>query len=133
MVSTSITAAAPATTAILLKASRSFTTSTIPILRKRTSGCYQKKSQIITKTISHGLIKPFKKLVSRSNKIFWGGDCKLIEESAGSLEFGKDVVAQALAGRIERGLLTKKIAFDIVRKIFRENAITMFKLKDKLK
>lgn len=31
------------------------------------------------------------------NKIFWGGDCKFIEESVGSLEYGKDIVAEVLA------------------------------------
>ena len=31
------------------------------------------------------------------NKLFWGGDCQFIEESTGSLEFGRDVVSQVLA------------------------------------
>ena len=62
------------------------------------------------------------------NKILWGGDCHLIEESAGSLEFGKDVVCEVLAKRIERGLLTEEVAFDILEKIFRENAIELFNL-----
>ena len=62
------------------------------------------------------------------NKFFWGGDCHFIEESVGSLEFGKDVVAHVLAGRIERGLLTEDVAFEIARRIFRENAISVFKL-----
>ncbi len=62
------------------------------------------------------------------NKILWGGDCHLIEESAGSLEFGKDVVCEVLAKRVERGLLTEEVAFDILEKIFRENAIELFNL-----
>ncbi len=66
------------------------------------------------------------------NKLFWGGDCALIEEATGSLEFGKEVVAEVLARRIERGLLTEEVACDIVRKIFKENAIEVFKLKEKL-
>jgi hypothetical protein len=66
------------------------------------------------------------------NKFFWGGDCGLIEESAGSLEFSKDVVSEVLAKRVERGLLTEEVAFDIVNKIFRENAIKVFKLEEKL-
>lgn len=65
------------------------------------------------------------------NKFFWGGDCGLIEESAGSLEFGKDVVSEVLAKRVERGLLTEEVAFDIVDKIFRGNAIKVFKLGKK--
>ncbi len=66
------------------------------------------------------------------NKFFWGGDCHFIEESTGSLEFGKDVVAEVLAKRVERGLLTEDVAKDIARKIFRDNAIQFFKLQQKL-
>jgi hypothetical protein len=66
------------------------------------------------------------------NKFFWGGDCVFIEEATGSLEFGKEVVAEALTRRVERGLLTEDVAFEIVRRIFRENAIEVFKLKEKL-
>jgi len=66
------------------------------------------------------------------NKIFWGGDCHFIEESIGSLSFGKDVVAQVLSQRIKRGLLTKKVAFDVIQKIYSENAIQTFKLHEKL-
>jgi hypothetical protein len=66
------------------------------------------------------------------NKFFWGGDCHFIEESTGSLEFGKDVVAQVLAARVERGLLTEDVAQDMALKIFRENAIRFFKLEERL-
>ncbi len=66
------------------------------------------------------------------NKFFWGGDCALIEESTGSLEFGKDVLAEVLANRIERGLLTEEVAIDIARRMFRENAIETFQLSKKL-
>ncbi len=66
------------------------------------------------------------------NKLFWGGDCHFIEESTGSLEFGKSVVAEVLGKRIERGLLTEEVAKDIALKIFRDNAIQFFKLQEKL-
>jgi len=66
------------------------------------------------------------------NKFFWGGDCSLIEESTGSLEFAKDVVSEVLANRVERGLLTEDLAFKIIDRIFRENAIEVFKLKQRL-
>ncbi|MEN8204355.1 MAG: amidohydrolase family protein [Bacteroidota bacterium] len=65
------------------------------------------------------------------NKFFWGGDCTFIEESTGSLEFGKEVVAEVLAKRMERGLLTQEVAEEMIRCIFRENAIRVFKLEDK--
>jgi len=66
------------------------------------------------------------------NKFFWGGDCALIEESVGSLEFGKDVVAEVLSKRIERGLLTIEVAEDIAKHMFRENAIEVFQLNKRL-
>jgi len=66
------------------------------------------------------------------NKLFWGGDCAFIEETAGSLEFGKDVVATVLANRVERGLLTEEVALEITDRIFRENAIEVFKLEKRL-
>ncbi len=62
------------------------------------------------------------------NKFFWGGDCHLIEESVGSLEFGKDVVAIVLAKRIERGLMSMEVAREIADGIFRNNAIRVFEL-----
>lgn len=66
------------------------------------------------------------------NKIFWGGDCAFIEESTGSLEFAKSVLAEVLSRRIERSLLTEDVAYDIIRRIFRENAVELFKLEEKL-
>ncbi len=63
------------------------------------------------------------------NKFFWGGDCHFIEESAGSLIFGKDVVAEVLAMRVERGLMTEELAREIARRIFRDNALEYFKLR----
>ena len=66
------------------------------------------------------------------NKIFWGGDCGFIEESTGSLEFAKSVVAETLAKRIERGVLTEDTAYEIVERIFRTNAIEVFRLQEKL-
>lgn len=67
------------------------------------------------------------------NKFFWGGDCALIEESTGSLEFGKDVMVEVLSNRIRRGLLTEDLAIEIARSMFRENAIETFQLNKKLK
>lgn len=67
------------------------------------------------------------------NKLFWGGDCAFIEESTGSLEFGKDVFVEVLTKRIERGLLTEDLAREILDCILRENAIEVFKLESLLR
>ena len=66
------------------------------------------------------------------NKFSWGGDCGLIEESTGSLEYAKDVVSEVLANRVKRGLMTEEVAFDIVDRIFRKNVIEIFNLKKRL-
>ena len=42
------------------------------------------------------------------------------------------VLAEVLANRIERGLLTEDVAFDIVKKILRENAVEVFNLEERL-
>jgi len=67
------------------------------------------------------------------NKIFWGGDCSLIEESIGSLQIAKEVISQVLAERVDNGLMSEEAAFDVGLRIFRENAIDVFNLNEKLK
>jgi len=66
------------------------------------------------------------------NKIFWGGDSFLIEESVGSLQMAKEVIFQVLSERLDKGYMTEEIAQDIALKIFRENAIKEFKLNERL-
>ena len=66
------------------------------------------------------------------NKIFWGGDCRIIEGAAGALEFSRAVVAEVLASRVDSGQMTEELAMDVELKIFRENAIRVFKLEEKL-
>ncbi len=62
------------------------------------------------------------------NKICWGGDTGNIDDAAGSLELGREVVAARLAERIENGWATREVAEDIAIRIFRENAIEIYNL-----
>jgi len=66
------------------------------------------------------------------NKFFWGGDCHVIEESAGSLALGKDVLAEVLARRVARGLMTRELAREIAWRILRGNAFDFFRLSERL-
>jgi uncharacterized protein len=66
------------------------------------------------------------------NKFFWGGDCGLIEESVGSLVYGKDVLAEVLSRRIERGLMSMEVARKIAQGMFRDNAVGVFQLEKRL-
>ena len=63
------------------------------------------------------------------NKFFWGGDCWSIEGAAGSLEYGRSVVAQVLAEKVEDGLMTEELACEVALGIFRRNAIEAFGLE----
>jgi uncharacterized protein len=62
------------------------------------------------------------------NKFMWGGDVTRIDDTAGSLELGKEVVATVLSERVEKGWMTEDIALDVARCIFRDNAMEMFGL-----
>jgi hypothetical protein len=66
------------------------------------------------------------------NKFFWGGDCHVIEESAGSLALSKDVLAEVLARRVARGLMDKELAREIAWRILRGNAFDFFRLSEHL-
>jgi hypothetical protein len=46
----------------------------------------------------------------------------------GSLEFGKQVVCEVLANRIEKGEMDMKKAQKIISCVFRKNAIELFNL-----
>ncbi len=67
-----------------------------------------------------------------ATKLFWGGDCSVIEGSAGSLEVARDVVAQVLAERVRAGLMTEEYAREVALGIFRANAIRVFELERRL-
>ena len=62
------------------------------------------------------------------NKVLWGGDCHFIEETVGSLEFGKQVVCEVLSKRVESGDMNEVFAKEIINAVFRENAIKLFNL-----
>ena len=63
------------------------------------------------------------------NKIMWGGDVSRIDDTAGSLELGKEVVATVLAERIEKGWMTEDLATEIAKSVFRDNAMALFRIK----
>lgn len=64
------------------------------------------------------------------NKLFWGGDCHFIEEAAGSLAVGREVVVRVLARRIASGEMSEGQAHAIGAAIFRENGLRFFRLGD---
>jgi hypothetical protein len=63
------------------------------------------------------------------NKYMWGGDVQRIDDVAGSLALGMEVVSAVLAERVEKGWMTEELAMEVERCIFRDNAIELFKLR----
>jgi uncharacterized protein len=67
------------------------------------------------------------------NKIFCGaGDTRFIEGAVGALELGKEVIIQVLTERITEGSISEEVAYDVINRIFRTNAIDVYNLKEKL-
>ena len=62
------------------------------------------------------------------NKIMWGGDAYRIEDAYGALRTAREVVAEVLSMRIERGRLDAAGAEKIARAIFYDNAAALYKL-----
>jgi hypothetical protein len=62
------------------------------------------------------------------NKIMWGGDVSWIDDTIGSLELAKEVVATVLAERVNRGWITEELAIEIAGRIFSDNATDFFRL-----
>ena len=63
-------------------------------------------------------------------KLCSGGDCVTIEEAVGALEYGRDVVAQVLAERVSSGRMTIEFAREAASAIFKDNAISLYKLHE---
>jgi hypothetical protein len=63
------------------------------------------------------------------NKIMWGGDVSWIDDTVGSLELAKEVVATVLAERVDKGWMTEEMTKEIAKRIFTDNAVEFFRLK----
>ncbi len=69
-----------------------------------------------------------------SNRILWGADAHHAEGIYGATVMTREVVAEVLAEKVERGDLTEPHALRIARQILRENALDLFPgLRDRLK
>jgi hypothetical protein len=62
------------------------------------------------------------------NKVMWGGDVLIIDDVVGSLELCKEVVATVLSERVDKGSMTEEMAMEIALRIFRDNAMEVYKL-----
>lgn len=63
------------------------------------------------------------------NKIMWGGDAYRVEDAYSAACLGRDVVADTLFARIERGEANEEQALAIARRILYQNAVDFFGLK----
>lgn len=68
-----------------------------------------------------------------STRIMWGADCNHAEGIYGATAVTRQVLAEVLAGRVDRGDLTMDAAKRIGRQILRDNALAVFPgLREKL-
>ena len=61
-----------------------------------------------------------------SNRLLWGGDSHNAEGIYGSTVVARDVLAEALAEKVERSELREEHALRIARQIMRDNALALF-------
>ena len=65
---------------------------------------------------------------AEGNKIMVGGDSESIERVYAAMTIAKNCVAEVLADYIERGTYNKRMAVNIIKKMFRENAQAVYQL-----
>lgn len=64
------------------------------------------------------------------NKIMaYGGDSQTVEGAYGASVLARETVEKTLTGMVKDGYFTEKEAFDVTKKILRENAISIYNLK----
>jgi hypothetical protein len=61
-----------------------------------------------------------------SDHILWGADCTHAEGIYGATVMTRQVIAEVLAEKVDRGELTEEHALRIARQILRENALALF-------
>lgn len=62
-------------------------------------------------------------------KIFaWGGDHGIIEHSYGAAKLGRELVAEVLAGLVERGYFDEELALLVGRRMLHDNAIDFWRI-----
>jgi len=66
------------------------------------------------------------------NKFLWGGDCYHVEVFYGTMLISKKVVAEVLAQKVSDGCFGMNAALDLSKKIFRDNALKLYRPEKKL-
>ena len=61
-----------------------------------------------------------------NNKLLWGGDSRLVEQTYGSLLAMKDVLAEVLAEKVERGYFDLDLAMEVAQNIMWRNGEALF-------
>lgn len=62
-----------------------------------------------------------------SDRILWGGDAWSPEALYGSTRMARDVVAEVLSQKVEEGYLSMAEAVELGKRIFRDNALALFR------
>jgi len=62
-----------------------------------------------------------------SNKLLWGGDSRLVEQTYGSLLALKDVLAEVLADKVARGYFNIDLALEVAANVMWRNGAALFR------
>lgn len=67
--------------------------------------------------------------VPGSKILAWGGDCRRVEGTFGSLLLAKTLIAEVLAEKVGAGYFGLDVALDLAHKMLRDNAVELFGLQ----
>ncbi|MEW6355677.1 MAG: amidohydrolase family protein [Planctomycetota bacterium] len=69
-------------------------------------------------------------LVPVAKILFWGGDSEHIERTVGSLILARESLCRMLCERVENGLFSEELAFDLVSKLLRDVPRRFFRVDE---
>ena len=86
-------------------------------------------SAIISQSYTLRYLQEFIETVPNNKIMAYGGDSQTVEGAYGASILARETVELALTGMVKDGYLTEKEALDVIRKVLRENAISIYNLK----
>jgi len=82
---------------------------------------------VISPTVARHALSEYLEVVP-ADRFTWGGDCWTAEEVYGALVFMRQVLLDVLIEKVESGYFGEKVALDIIRRIFHQNARKLYGL-----
>ncbi|MFA5814442.1 MAG: hypothetical protein WC865_02335 [Bacteroidales bacterium] len=86
-------------------------------------------SALISPSYTMQYLQEFIETVPANKIMAFGGDSQTVEGAYGASILARETVEETLTRMVKNGYLTEEEALDIAKKILRENAISIYKLK----